>query len=405
MRQSPTRQPAPSEAEFVERYVNREQARRTFGPLADRYARFYLEADPVADALADAIAERRVTRAQVDSALRKGLPSVSDPAPELRAFIEAVETVPAWVDFALLNEGARVYQRLGPAAMFILSAWSLMNGYHSAPAVKPLMWTRQLDKMAPRRLAETGRFVIETVEVDGLRRYHEGFRIAAHVRVMHATVRRMILASGDWNTAAWGLPINQADMAGTTLEFSALVLRGAEAMGFLLSKRDQRAIMHLWRYSGYLSGVHPDLLAELSSLERTENFANLIYSIQPGPDADSIALAAALRRVPASRSRNVWEERLAELVMRYHDGLTYAFNGDEIASSLEVPNPEWRHVIHLTRALVVPMEVLRRVTPGMNRVATRLGRKILRMNVEDMLAGKEPGFEAKRASTTASAAA
>ena len=142
MRQSPTRPPAPSEAEFVERYVNREQARRTFGPLADRYARFYLTSDPVADALADAIAERRVTRAQVDSALRKGLPSVSDPAPELRAFIEAVETVPAWVDFALLNEGARVYQRLGPAAMFILSAWSLMNGYHSAPAVKPLMWTR-----------------------------------------------------------------------------------------------------------------------------------------------------------------------------------------------------------------------------------------------------------------------
>jgi hypothetical protein len=294
-----------------------------------------------------------------------------------------------------------VYQRLGPAAMFILSAWSLMNGYHSAPAVKPLMWTRQLDKMAPRRLAETGRFVIETVEEDGLRRYHEGFRIAAHVRVMHATVRRMILASGDWNTAAWGLPINQADMAGTTLEFSALVLRGADAMGFLLSKRDQRAIMHLWRYSGYLSGVHPDLLAELSSLERTENFTNLIYSIQPGPDADSLALAAALRRVPASRSRNAWEDRLAELVMRYHDGLTYAFNGDEIASSLKVPNPEWRHVIHLTRAVIRPLEVLRRVTPGMNQAVTQLGRYLFRANVEGMLAGKEPGFEAKRVSAAA----
>ncbi|MBK6807312.1 MAG: hypothetical protein IPG81_00120 [Sandaracinaceae bacterium] len=81
MRQSPVHLTVPSEGEFVERYVNREQARRTYGPLADRYARFYLEADPVADALADAIAERRVTRAQVDSALRKGLPSVSDPAP------------------------------------------------------------------------------------------------------------------------------------------------------------------------------------------------------------------------------------------------------------------------------------------------------------------------------------
>lgn len=396
-REQAVRQEA-SPDDFVERYVNRAHARRTYGALADRYARFYLEADPVADALASAIAERRVSRAQIDGALRKGLPSIDDPAPELRAFIEAVETVPGWVDFKLLNEGARVYQRLGPAAMFILSAWSLMNGYHSAPAVKPLMWTRQLDKMAPRRLAETGRFVIETAEVDGLRRYHEGFRINAHVRVMHATVRRMILASGEWNTPAWGLPINQADMVGTTLEFSALVLRGAESMGFMLSKHERRAIMHLWRYSGFLSGVHPELLAELGSLARTENLANLIYDIQPGPDADSLALAAALRRVPASRSRNPWEARLAELVMRYHDGLTYAFNGHEIASALEVPNPEWRHVIHLTRALVTPLEVLRLVTPGLDDVATRVGRHLLRYNVEDMLAGKDPNFEAKRAS-------
>jgi hypothetical protein len=352
----------------------------------------------VADALADAIAERRVSRAQIDSALRKGLPSVPDAPPELRAFIEAIETVPGWVDFRLLNEGARVYQRLGPAAMFILSAWSLMNGYHSAPAIKPLVWTRQLDKMAPRRLAETGRFVIETVEVDGLRRFHEGFRINAYVRVMHATVRRMILSSAEWNTPAWGVPINQADMAGTTLEFSALVLRGAESMGFMLSKREQRAIMHLWRYSGFLSGVHPDLLAELSTLERTENFANLIYDVQPGPDEDSVALAAALRRVPASRARNRWEARMAELVIRYHDGLTYAFNGPEVAGALQIPNPAWRHVIHLTRAMVVPFELTRRVAPGVDDVATRLGRHLLRANVEGMLAGKEPGFVAKRAS-------
>ena len=182
---------------FVERYVNRAQARRLYGSLPDRYARYYLEADPVADALAVAIAERRVSRAQIDGALRNGLASVSEPAAELRAFIAALEDTPSWVDYALMNEGARVYQRLGPAAMFILSAWSLMNGYHSAPAIKPLVWTRQLDKMAPRRLAETGRFVIETVEVDGLRRYREGFRINAHVRVMHATVRRMILGGGE----------------------------------------------------------------------------------------------------------------------------------------------------------------------------------------------------------------
>jgi hypothetical protein len=68
-----------------------------------------------------------------------------------------------------------------------------------------------------------------------------------------------------------------------------------------------------------------------------------------------------------------------------------------------VPNPEWRHVIHLTRAVIRPLEVLRRVTPGMNQAVTQLGRYLFRANVEDMLAGKEPGFEARRVSPSAAA--
>ena len=46
-REQAVRQEA-SPDDFVERYVNRAHARRTYGALADRYARFYLEADPVA---------------------------------------------------------------------------------------------------------------------------------------------------------------------------------------------------------------------------------------------------------------------------------------------------------------------------------------------------------------------
>ena len=33
---------------------------------------------------------------------------------------------------------------------------------------------------------------------------------------MHAQVRRLLLGSGRWDVEAWGLPINQADMAAMT---------------------------------------------------------------------------------------------------------------------------------------------------------------------------------------------
>ena len=68
------------------------------------------------------------------------------------------------------------------------------------------------------------------------------------------------------------------------------------------------------------------------------------------------------------------------------------------------PNPHMLsgiRILDLTRAVIRPLEVLRRVTPGMNQAVTQLGRYLFRANVEGMLAGKEPGFEAKRASAAA----
>ena len=41
-----------------------------------------------------------------------------------------------------------------------------MNGYHSSAAIKPLLFTGRLDVMARRRLAETGRFIAETIVVE-----------------------------------------------------------------------------------------------------------------------------------------------------------------------------------------------------------------------------------------------
>lgn len=204
--------------DFADRYVNREQARHRYGPLADEYARAQLRGDPLADALVASFAEEGPrAREAFESWLETDrLPKGASEA--LAAFAESVRTPPPWADFRVMRLGQRTYQRLGPAQLMILSAWSLINGYHSAAAVKPLAFTGRLDRGAYRRLAETGRFVTEVSQLDGVRRFADGFKTTVRVRVLHAQVRRMLSLSPAWDTKAWGVPINQADMAGTVIE-------------------------------------------------------------------------------------------------------------------------------------------------------------------------------------------
>ncbi|MCA9773820.1 MAG: DUF2236 domain-containing protein, partial [Myxococcales bacterium] len=244
--------------------------------------------------------------------------------------------------------------------------------------------------MAGRRLAETGRYVIETIQVGGLRRDAEGFKIAVRVRMMHAMVRRMILASGRWNREAWGMPINQADMAGTILEFSLLFLWGARMMGFRFRPEESEAIMHLWRYSGYVSGVDAGL--SCATEDEAFNVAHLADSILAPADEDSVALAQALRRVILHGAKTPLQKRMAPFLIRYHDGLTRAFNGDAVADALRIPNRWWKLAIVPTRAMVTPFEILRPYVPGGNRIASFLGNQILRIGVQTQLEGSEPDF-------------
>ncbi len=377
------------------RFTNAAEALHRYGALADRYGCFLLAGDPVADALA--LEMLAGSREPFETALARGIGAVADPSPALRAFFHEVDTIPSWVDRRKLRLGARTYQRTGQSMMFVLSAWSLMNGYHSGAAVKPLMATGQLDAAAPRRLAETGRFLVEVCQDRGLDRFAPGLQTAVRVRLMHAIVRQMLQRRGDWRTADWGVPINQADMMGTVLEFSLLLLEGCRVMGFHFEPHESEAVVHLWRYVGYLSGVDEELLEELSSEARGVRFAEMVKLVQPGPDQDSIDLAAALRVVPRELATGRLERLLVPFTIRYHDGLTRVFNGDQVADALRIPNAHWALMIHPTRAFIGTMERIRRGLPYGTRAVAWLGNTMVRQAIGRMLGGIEPTFHPSRA--------
>lgn len=380
-------------AVFPSRYRNREQARRLFGSDADRYAGFYLAGDPLADELAE-WTERsgEPAKAEFERALGRGISTVPNPPPELRRFFERGDQVPPWVDFAQIRTGALAYQRFGILGMIVLSAWSLINGYHSSAAVKPLAFTGQLRHRTQRRLAETARFVSEASQVDGLRVGRPGREISLRVSMIHAHVRRACLDSGRWRTDVWGLPINQADMFGTLLEFSLLMMDGAQRLGFLLSLQEREAILAMWRYCGHLSGVDPWLLEHLESEAKTRRLADLLRLVQPGPDGDSRMLTEQLLKVPGQNAKGKGPPMLALTVSRIHNGLARAFNGPEIADDLGIPDDLWQYSIYPIRAAVTPLEWLRRKIPGASRFAAHVGNQAVRRDLTRILYGEEPSF-------------
>ncbi len=382
-----------NESDYPGRYQNREEARRRFGDDSDRYAGFYLAGDPLSDALVRWIERHgESAQSQFERALRDGILAVPEASPELRAFFERADALPVWVDFDQIRTGALAYQRFGILGMIVLSAWSLINGYHSSAAVKPLAFTGELIGRPQRRLAETARFVSEATQVDGLRPGHPGREISLRVSLIHSHVRRACLDSGRWRTDLWGLPINQADMFGTLLEFSLLMMDGAQRLGFCLTPMEREAILAMWRYCGHLSGVNPWLLEQLGSEAKTRRLADLLRLVQPGPDEDSRALTEQLLKVPGQNANGKAPAVLALAVSRIHNGLARAFNGPEIADDLGIPDDLWQYSVYPIRAAVAPFEWIRRRVPGASQLASEVGNRAVRGDLTRILRGEEPSF-------------
>ncbi len=337
----------------------------------DRLRAGLLRRDEPAHALVRAVREEHsVTMPQVRQALEHGVGSVPDAPAALVRFLEAVERRPSWVDDALLDRGARAMQKLGWDGFDLLTWGSLLGGYRSAAALEPLVRSgRLLGASAARRTAETSRWFLACIEDGGLRREAEGWRLAVHVRVMHAFVNYQLEGDPTWDWELRGTPINQYDQASTLAVFSTTPLLQARLLGIRVSRRDSRAVMHLWSYIGWLMGVDDHWLPHTERAGR-----RIIYHLishDPGPDENSRVLARALVDSQADVPGGRWRGRLAREV-----GLSSAtfLNGRAGMRELGLPaRPPWYPALRIPTNLVWTHVVGR--LPGGDGLLVRRGRR------------------------------
>ncbi len=332
----------------------------TYGPALDRLVPLFDRTDPLADAAMADFADLAAGEgfALLERALLGGVAAVAGAPASLRALFADVDAVPGWVDWARADRGGNVVMRAGPAAGIVLGLKSLLSGYASPAGNKPLVMSGRLQEQAPRRLAETSRFVQAVSRPGGMRRFADGFAITVKVRLMHAQVRRLILASGRWQPQHWGAPLNQHDMLATVLLFSVAMIDGLRRLGYGIGADEADDVVHLWRYTGLRMGVDADLLP--ASFDAGLRLARMIADTQGEPDDDARALVAALINARVGQPSGLAERAAAAARRGVLLSISRLLVGEHLADALGIPPTSWQPLLAVLRPA--------------NRLAARLNR-------------------------------
>ncbi|MEU9271805.1 oxygenase MpaB family protein [Streptomyces sp. NPDC048251] len=268
----------------------------------------------------------RVTMRQFRTALADGIDALANPPAALREFFAAVEPVPDWVDFDLVDEGGRVARRFGRNAADVMLQLALIGSYRFDGPPRLLVETGGLTGgSALRRVAETQHWATAVTGHDAMRRSGPGFRLTVHVRLMHALVNHQAEHSGQWDTERWGLPVNQSDLAATLGLFNAVQLLGVRLLGVRVTRAESRALMHLWKYVGHLLGVDEDWLCDHERLQHRLNYHLLLTQSYGGPVGPALANAlveaqTALHFARFARVRRAYARARLLSMLRYFLG-------------------------------------------------------------------------------------
>ena len=113
------------------------------------------------------------------------------------------------------------------------------------------------------------------------------------IRLVHAQVRRLLRASGDWDEAQFGVPLSAAHLALSSANFSATMLRQAQRIGARPDAGSRASFMQIWRYASWLIGSPEPLLFEGDGARTTE-LHHVATACEPPPDEASAVIAHAL---------------------------------------------------------------------------------------------------------------
>jgi hypothetical protein len=344
----------------------------------------------------------------LEEARKKDVSLRSDVEKEMSAFLDKYEILPSWVNEEQLKRGQDVFLAYLPAASLSLYYRSLVAGF-SIPKIAAVI--RATSYLAPpsrpdqvlQRLLDTGELTTACtgLGLDAMLPRGVGWKTALHVRFLHAKVRFALMKRGGkkkWDVEKYGIPINQEDMAATTLAFSVNVLFGIDLIsGFSLSEQERLDYLALWRYIGYLLGVETEGEERISGEPKMDDLPPLDpcgpgFGLKPSPilhsngvlqsiifhllepDKSSVEIAHHLLKITDRRPPSMSMKEIPDDFYRNELFYLRCFNcrlmiGNPLADALDLP-------LHPSRWTRIKISLKSTITLSLIRVYTATAMRI-----------------------------
>jgi hypothetical protein len=335
----------------------------------------HYDADPVAEAFVEEAYIRGNSsdgRAMLDQAITHGIESVPNAPASMHRLFEEFERDPDWVDHQLVERGAFLFRRFGPAVFSFEGAGTLL-AYTESSIARPLGMTgRYAGDAALNRFMETARFWIDTTDPGGLRPGSPGRATAMRVRVMHVFIRQKIMEHPEWDLDAWGKPINQSDALITLLAGGYAAGVAMHLLGYRSTAADIVAMMHFWRYVGHLMGVQPRWYPT-NLAEATQISATFFLKAANTAGADGVELIESYPRAFAAKPGSSTRKRLRDAFnYRMQLGYTRHFLPGRFYRRYDMPNPwPWAVIPLLQIPANLTVDLLAHRSPAVARLQDR----------------------------------
>lgn len=335
------------------------------------FARGYYDTDPLAEAVVAEVFDKQGMLkglALVNQALDEGVDSLSNPPKTLVELIEQTEREPDWLDWDKVALGAKVFRRYGRQMYYYLGSITL-EGYRESSVAKPLAFTGAYDGSSTyKRFLETCNFWFDVSQINGLKPGGQGRKTAVKVRLMHVLVRSRLMEHPKWDLEAWGKPISQSDSLVTLAAGSVGAGIGVKKMGWRFSKTDIEAMIHFWRYVGYLMGVQPRWYPENFEQAVQLSFTTLVKGVKKSGD-DGVSLSRSYLKAFAPNAGDPTLQRIRDyLNYQTQVGLTRYFLTRATYNHYELPkNGLWQWLPLLQAPAYFTLDTIRKPIEPLDR--------------------------------------
>lgn len=360
------------------------------GP-ADRLVDVIRAADP--DTPDRELLPSLLRQTQAERAACMGLAEPSGARQEVVDWFADTTALPSWATspeaLARIERGQRFFEDWSMPIAATLFCGSLPAAYAARNGVLVLQRTSELaGSNVNRRVAETGQMLLDVMNLASgppasLQPGGRGYASARGVRLLHAVIRNTIDASGTWDAAAHGEPINQEDLLGTLLTFTTVVFRGLESLQLPFDADAADDYLFTWCVIGHLLGIDANLLP----LDRgaAEDLMWTIAARQQHQSAAGDQLMAALL--------HEMEQSMPWGMRTFPRALVRRLLDDDIADMLHVPRAwVWSRVIAQATTFDKVLSHLPFGPSVLQLSSEVVGRSMIRMYLDRSLRGDQPPF-------------